>query len=207
MATARHPCAVRIPLVAPTYLHSSNYRPRKPVNLTLSILDKATSTFLRLHYDEANQILLLNGSNAKNKMYIRLYIKELPEAFRCSSTVESPLAHQSVNSMLNVFVHAAFVFFDAQRTRLHHKRHDFIQCICRGHGRQFSIGIVCWSNLNNVCSHQFDALQASDDRAKLSGGPTACLWCARRWCKSWVESVDVNAEIHWILVACVRQYV
>ena len=43
-----------------------------------------------------------------------------------------------------------------------------------------SIGVIRGSNFNDVCRNQIDALESSDDGAKFSRTPAACLWCTGR---------------------------
>ena len=62
-----------------------------------------------------------------------------------------------------------------QRALLYHQGHDFEQRIRRGHRRQLSVRVVCRRDLDDVCRHQIDALEAADDGAQFAGGPATRL--------------------------------
>lgn len=67
--------------------------------------------------------------------------------------------------------------------------------------RKQSLSGLTGCNLNDICSHDIDALQPTDDRAKLSRGPPSCLrrTCSRR--ERRIQRIDINGEIHRVLVS------
>ena len=90
--------------------------------------------------------------------------------------------------------------FLTQRSTLHHQRHHLVQRIRRSHGRQLRIRVIRWRHFDNICRHQLDAFEPSDDRPQLTSRPASRLGCTGGWSEGRVESVDVDAEVDWILM-------
>jgi hypothetical protein len=63
----------------------------------------------------------------------------------------------------------------AQGPLLDHQRHDLVQGVGGSHGGQLGVGVVCWSDFDDVGGDEVDALQAADDSAQLARGPAAGL--------------------------------
>lgn len=90
---------------------------------------------------------------------------------------------------------------DSQGAGLDHQSHDLIQHIGRRHRGQLSVRVVRRRNLNQVSSNELDALKTPDDGPQLSGAPASSFRCTSSRCVCWVESVDVDTEVDWVLVA------
>jgi hypothetical protein len=68
----------------------------------------------------------------------------------------------------------------AQGPLLDHQCHDLVQGVGGSHGGQLGVGVVCWSDFDDVGGDEVDALQATDDSAQLARGPAAGLGGAGR---------------------------
>lgn len=73
------------------------------------------------------------------------------------STHHSP--HLSTNSKLTLPT------TNTKRARLDHKRHNLIQSISSRHRSQFGIGIVSRRNLDDIRSHEINALETANNSA------------------------------------------
>lgn len=59
----------------------------------------------------------------------------------------------------------------AERSTLHHQRHDFVEHICGSHGGVFGIRVVSRRDFDDIRSDKIDSLKTTDDGAQLSGTP------------------------------------
>jgi hypothetical protein len=67
----------------------------------------------------------------------------------------------------------SILFCNAQWAFLDHESHDFIKNVGGCHGSELSVGIIRWSNLNNICCDEVDAFKATDYRAEFTGRPSS----------------------------------
>lgn len=87
----------------------------------------------------------------------------------------------------------------AQRPLLNHNTHNLKQHIRRGHSRQLGISIIRGRDLDDISSDDIHALESAQDGAEFAGGPAACFGGARCGSEGWVEGVDVDAEVDWLV--------
>lgn len=64
-----------------------------------------------------------------------------------------------------------------------------------------TVSELTWSNLNDIRSDNVDTLQSSNNRTKLSRGPSTSLRRTRSGSESRVQRIDINGEIDWILMS------
>lgn len=85
---------------------------------------------------------------------------------------------------------------------------------CSSHSGQLSIGIVRWSDFDNISGNKVNAFKTTNDGAELAGSPATCLrstssrcdWVIMSGCSqlvvkqreltSWVKCINVDAQIH-----------
>ena len=97
----------------------------------------------------------------------------LDRSVRTDFACQLSSAHSALNSLRRL-AHVA------QGPLLDHQRHDLVQGVGGSHGSQLGVGVVCWSDFDNVGGDEVDALQAADDGAQLARGPAASLRGASR---------------------------
>jgi hypothetical protein len=64
--------------------------------------------------------------------------------------------------------HFFIIFCNTQWAFLDHKSHDLVKNIGGSHGSELGVGIVCGSDLHNICGDEVDAFEAADDRAEFT---------------------------------------
>jgi len=93
----------------------------------------------------------------------------------------------------------------AQRRLSHHAQYLEKNISC-GHRGQFSINIVGWGNFDNICRHDVETIETSQNGTKFPSRPATCLWRSSRRSEGWVDGINVNGEVNRVVSYSVSNF-
>lgn len=116
-------------------------------------------------------------------------------------------SHPSIHT-LQVNLHSTLLLSSERHgTGLDHERHDFVENVSRSHRGQLCIGVICRRDFDDIGGGEVDTLETTDDRADLTGRPSASLWGTSTRSKCRVNGVDIDREVNWRVLACTKRSV
>lgn len=67
----------------------------------------------------------------------------------------------------------------------------YISYIGSSHGRQFCVGVISRSNLDNICRNNAKTVKAPEDSTEFASRPPPCLRSASRRCEGGVDGINL----------------